>query len=251
MRILSICVLFLGLNLNMAFSDQDELNSISKPFAVVELFASEGCSSCPPADDVLAQLNQEAQKDNKNIFILSFAVDYWDYLGWKDPHSSSQFTQRQHQYAQALESSSVYTPQIIINGVHGFVGSDEVKARQYIKQSLDTSPSNAIKLKVQNTGHGPIEIKYQCQRFDEGAVLNIALVERDVQSQVTAGENEGRLLRHTNIVREFKTIRLKEKDGAVLIEVPKTDALENHFVIAYIQEEKSMKIIAASGVYIR
>src|SRR5438045_1264832 len=96
----------------------------SEPFAVVELFASEGCSSCPPADNLLAELTQQAHAQGRQIFTLSFQVDYWNNLGWVDPFSSAQFTQRQYQYANTLETSSVYTPQMIVNGQYAFVGSD-------------------------------------------------------------------------------------------------------------------------------
>jgi hypothetical protein len=84
---------------------------------VVELFTSQGCSSCPPADSVASRL----ARDDPSLIVLSYHVDYWDYLGWKDPHSAAVYTQRQRSYANRLNERSVYTPQIIIDGVNGMV----------------------------------------------------------------------------------------------------------------------------------
>src|SRR3954452_5453128 len=96
--------------------------SKGKAFAVIELFTSEGCSSCPPADELVSRLLSE---NKQNIYILSFHVDYWNRLGWKDSFSDPAFSARQKQYANYLSLDGVYTPQIVVNGEHQFVGSDE------------------------------------------------------------------------------------------------------------------------------
>ena len=98
---------------------------------VVELFTSQGCSSCPPADDVLARLSDES-----GIVALSYNVDYWDYIGWKDQLATRQNTERQRSYAKAFRTSSVYTPQIVVNGTGDFIGSHHKE----ISQALDESP---------------------------------------------------------------------------------------------------------------
>src|SRR5689334_14081460 len=103
----------------------------AQPFALVELFTSEGCSSCPPADRVLARLAAEARASGRRIFPLSFHVDYWNGLGWRDPWSTRTFTERQRNYARAL-GWRTYTPQMVINGAEHFVGSDERHARESI-----------------------------------------------------------------------------------------------------------------------
>jgi len=99
--------------------------SYFEPVAVVELFTSEGCSSCPPADRILSRLTAETQRDHRRIYTLSFHVDYWDRLGWRDPYSSSANSDRQRQYAELMKLQSVYTPQMIVNGRIEFVGSDQ------------------------------------------------------------------------------------------------------------------------------
>jgi hypothetical protein len=94
----------------------------SKGFAVLELFTSEGCSSCPPADELLNQLQQ--QDAQEQLYILAFHVDYWDHQGWKDRFSSYAYSQRQQQYAEWFKLRSIYTPQLVVSGQHELVGSD-------------------------------------------------------------------------------------------------------------------------------
>src|SRR5215831_17181987 len=108
------------------------------PFAVVELFTSEGCSSCPPADALLADLKSYANGTDKNIYVLSFHVDYWNRLGWRDPFSDAAYSARQTQYDQHF-GSSVYTPQMIVNGKQQFVGSEKKTASEAIAAALKDS----------------------------------------------------------------------------------------------------------------
>jgi hypothetical protein len=103
---------------------------------VVELFTSQGCSSCPAADKNLADLIEKAEAKGQLIIGLSFHVDYWNYIGWKDPYSKSDFTERQRKYASHLNSESVYTPQMIVNGEKEFVGSDKSSATTQITKAL-------------------------------------------------------------------------------------------------------------------
>lgn len=103
------------------FPDKSNLENKGEGFAVVELFTSEGCSSCPPADELLADIQKETK--GKNVFLLAFHVDYWDRLGWKDRFSKEQNTDRQRQYKQWLGLNVMYTPQFVINGSSEFAGN--------------------------------------------------------------------------------------------------------------------------------
>lgn len=232
---------------NLSWADQNN-GGADKPFVVIELFGSEGCSSCPPADELLREFQSAAKAQGKNIFTLSFHVDYWDYLGWVDPFSQAQFTQRQYEYARVLKSSSVYTPQMIINGTHAFVGSNKNSAQKYVDQHLEVFPNNKITLSISDTGSNQIEVSYQCQAWTADTVLNIALVEDNLKSNPTRGENAGRQLKHANVVREFKTISFKQQDGKVLFAKPKLNDLNHFSIIAYLQKISSMEIIAAEGI---
>lgn len=244
-----ICVLSLLLFYQNPVLADEMPTAIGEPFALVELFGSEGCSSCPPADDLLRELTETARTQVKNIFTLSFHVDYWDYLGWVDPFSSSQFTRRQRAYAKSLKRSSVYTPQMVVNGSVGFVGSDRGLAEKYIEEYLQTPPENNISVNLDaKSGPKQIQVLYHCREWTAGAVINVALVEGGLQSQVTAGENDGRLLKHENVVREFKTVPLAKKEGMVLVSKPDGDDLSRFSVIVYLQRTNDMKILAAKRI---
>jgi len=218
----------------------------SEPFAVVELFASEGCSSCPPADDLLRQITADAKSSGKNIYTLSFQVDYWNYLGWSDPYSSALYSQRQQQYASVLPGG-VYTPEMIVNGQEAFVGSEGSTASQAIEHYLSLQPENSISLKLDQTGDD-LKIDYICAHLKQGSVVNFALVERGLVSHVTAGENEGRTLEHDNVVREFRTISLKDIQGTIVIPKPQEKDLRPFSVIAFIQSRDDMHITAATKI---
>ena len=114
----------------------DEKDEAKESFAVVELFTSEGCSSCPPPDALLAEILEDARKDGRRVFCLSFHVDYWNRLGWTDPYSAPAFSRRQQSYAQAFKNDQVYTPQMIVNGTEEFVGSDRHRSRAAIDAAL-------------------------------------------------------------------------------------------------------------------
>lgn len=223
----------------------------AQSFAVVELFSSEGCSSCPPADELLRLITQQAKANDQRVFTLSFQVDYWNYLGWVDPFSSSEFTRRQQQYARALGEASVYTPQMVINGQKGFVGSDGAKAQQYIEKYLNTTASNSISLELESDGPKQVELSYSCDSISADTVIHFALVESAIQSQVTAGENQGSVLKHDHIVREFKTVPSAERKGNVVFERPSSADRGRFSVIAYIQNEKNMNILGADSIDIK
>src|SRR5476649_2001101 len=120
----TIACLGLAAIITQAFiKDKKTVSPENKGFAVIELFTSEGCSSCPPADALVAKVQKESA--DKPVYILAFHVDYWNRLGWKDAFSSAEYSYRQSQYARWLKLSSVYTPQIVVNGHTEFVGSEE------------------------------------------------------------------------------------------------------------------------------
>ncbi len=166
---------------------------------VVELFTSEGCSSCPPADAFLGELAKRP-----DVLPLAFHVDYWDYLGWKDRFAAPEFTHRQRRYAKILASPMVYTPQAVVNGAHHVVGSDRDKLENLIDKVRAESHPVAIDLAW--TASGDLEIRIPAG--DPGGTATVWFVRYDKvdSSTVTAGENAGKTLNHTNVVRELRAI---------------------------------------------
>ncbi len=219
------------------------------PVAVVELFTSEGCSSCPPADRLLARLAAEARKNSEAVFTLSFHVDYWNYLGWADPYSDAAFSARQRAYSQTL-GETVYTPQMIVNGRRAFVGSDASKARRHLAEALRQNASVTLALGVSPvTAEGVLLASYAAEDLPAGAVVHLAVVERGLSQNVTRGENTGRTLAHDNVVRVFET--LEAGYGKVPLLLPKDLTLENASLIAYAQDAKTMAVLGATGIELK
>jgi len=215
-----------------------------KGFAVVELFTSEGCSSCPPADAVVAKIEKESA--GKPIYILAFHVDYWNRLGWKDVFSSAAYSERQNQYAQWLNLSSVYTPQVVVNGRTEFVGSEEGTLRNAIKTNLQKEAVAQINLSNVKFDHNKAELQYQTQGKTANSILLLAIVQKSAATKVERGENAGHTLSHVQIVRGIESVSLKGSNGSASIEVPKGFDTNGSQIIAFLQNTTTGEITGAT-----
>ncbi|QJD77656.1 DUF1223 domain-containing protein [Spirosoma rhododendri] len=218
---------------------------MARPVVVLELFTSQGCSSCPSADQTLKQITDQANASGQAVYGLSFHVDYWNRLGWRDPFSSASFTNRQRQYDRALNTQT-YTPQLIINGRQDIVGSQSGRIQQSIR-AIQQQPAAAfvgIDGKVTDRANGQIAVQYELGS-DGPYRLNAALVQKEVQTVVKNGENGGRTLTNTNVVRDFKTLEKPGRSGQVLLTVPPGLRTEQTAVLLYIQRTDSGQIVGA------
>lgn len=216
---------------------------------VVELFTSQGCSSCPPADKLLVGLDEIAKKHGLPVYCLSFHVDYWNSLGWRDPYSAKQYTQRQRQYAAALKSNRVYTPQMIVNGETEFVGSRARDAQQAIESGLATQTSAKIDLEATISADGTnAEIDYRISGGQPQTLLNLALVQKQAKNEIPRGENAGRQLAHAQVVRAFQSLPPQSDSGTVRLTIPDGLRANEMGVVAYLQSQQSMQVLGASGV---
>jgi hypothetical protein len=218
-----------------------------QPVAVVELFTSEGCSSCPPADDLFRQMAAEARAQSKAVFFLSFHVDYWNELGWPDPFSSRVFTDRQYAYARVFGTQGAYTPQMVVGGRSGFVGSDAARARKSVEEALAASASVEVSLRAKAAGGaGVAEVSYAAAGAPKGAVLNVALVEDGIVVRVPRGENAGRTLSHDGVVRVFRTLSLdRAREGSLSIGIPAGVSRERASFVAYAQDAETLSVLGA------
>lgn len=215
-------------------------------FAVVELFTSEGCSSCPPAEAHLNDLSYFS-KNNPNVALypLAFHVDYWDYLGWKDPFAQEKFTARQRNYSKRMGRNNVYTPQMIVNGTDQFVGSHRHKGVPIINAALSAENITAPNLKIESLtkSDGKIKISYTLSgAFKPQSAIVIAIVENDLKTQVKRGENRGKSLIHQNVVRHLEMHKASSNDKITL----DYKADRPLSIIAFIQNRQSLEIIAAT-----
>jgi hypothetical protein len=177
---------------------------------VVELFTSEGCSSCPPADALLAEI-----ASRPDVLALSFHVDYWDRLGWKDPFSSREATERQNRYATLLDLATVYTPQIVVDGRWQAVGSD----RADVEHALDRARRDRRDVPVTLAlDHGQAQIKLGPGSDGAAAILLIGFDRRHVTA-VKRGENSGRTLAHVDVVRGLEDVA-RSSAGEIAMPIP-------------------------------
>jgi len=172
------------------------------PRAVLELFTSQGCSSCPPADAVLADLARQP-----DIVALSFPVDYWDYLGWKDTLAHSAFTARQKAYAQSRSDRQVYTPQMIVNGTKPCIGSDRARVEESIKATSAAGGALPVNLEIaESNGTVTILVRDTPQTITRVAEIWILPVSRSQTVQIGRGENRGRTVTYANVVRGMNRV---------------------------------------------
>jgi hypothetical protein len=220
---------------------------VSKPFALVELFTSEGCNTCPPAEKLFSSMKAEAEKNGKNIFFLEYHVDYWNKLGWKDPYSSFQYTNRQKNYTSVLNEESLYTPMMIVNGTNSFTGSDQQKANTSVHEALSTIPEIGLKTKIDSTASDTLYLHYEATKADKNFLIRAAITEDGVVSAVTAGENSGRTLAHEAVVRIFFSSEISKLSGQLKIPLKKFMPGKKCDIISFIQHKQSMKVLAVAS----
>jgi hypothetical protein len=214
---------------------------------VVELFTSQGCSSCPAADRLLSEFISKSDEQELPVYGLSFHVDYWNRLGWKDPFSAKAYTDRQYAYARKMGQQGVYTPQMVVNGEMEFVGSNRREASVAINTALSVAAGVEVAVTEISLKGETIRFSYQIDEHLKGTVINFALVERGLTTTVKRGENGGRTLHNDNVVRVFLQRSAKE-DGLISIELPENINLQNSSLIVYIQQKTSFEILGATRV---
>ena len=172
---------------------------------LVELFTSQGCSSCPPADDLLRTLERNQPVGGAQVIVLSEHVDYWNRLGWKDPYSSGQFNSRQRVYVEAFGGRHLYTPMMVVDGRTAFVGSRPIAAREAIVAARK-APKATLTIEATGLAEGTIRIEGVVEHLPpatEAPDVWAAVTESPITTEVTRGENAARTLTHTGVVRSL------------------------------------------------
>jgi hypothetical protein len=218
---------------------------------LVELFTSEGCSSCPPADALLKKLSEQQPLQGIQIVALEEHVDYWNHLGWADPFSSDDLSQRQNAYAQIFGRDGVYTPQMVVDGQAEFVGSHSAAARDAIlKASALPKLDVALSLIASTTVKSAVTVRLSNPHgisIHGSADLWLAVTESNLQSNVKAGENSGELLKHAAVVRSLRKISTLKDPAAYQGNIELTPdshwSHENLSVVVFVAEQDSRKII--------
>lgn len=224
---------------------------------VVELFTSQGCSSCPPADALLSRLGDD-------VIALAFHVDYWDGIGWPDPFAAPDWTRRQHAYARAFETSRVYTPQAVIHGGRHVVGSDRRAVASALDAERQRQATEEVDVSARLVGDVveiDVTVAPRVSRDDDArSSVWIAITDSGHETAVPRGENARRTLRNDHVVRHFSRLdRLPEAAGAssgaervawrreTSLRVGPTWRTEDLRVVALVQTDDSMQILGAAA----
>jgi hypothetical protein len=215
------------------------------PFAVVELFTSEGCSSCPPADRLLSGISHDAARDGRNILTLEFHVDYWNTPSWTDTLSDALHSERQRRYASAL-GSEVYTPQAVVNGRAACVGSDAAQLRRLIAAELGRPARATLSIESVREGGHPA-LRYRMTGAPAAAWLCVAITESNLISHVRGGENAGRVLEHDSVVREFFARPLGSQPTGLVRFAAAANAGHPRRLVAFVQDPRTLEILAAAS----
>ena len=245
MRFTLRALLIVGTVLAAPFAAQGAAAGQVPGFAVVELFTSEGCSSCPPADEALLHISQAAAKTQFPLYVLEWHVDYWDYLGWKDPFGSPQASLRQRTYAQVL-GTDVYTPEAIVNGsvIPDWAG-DEGEVGSIVRKLAAVRPPAGVSLSLSaEAAGGTVRVHADVSGAPLGSVLLVALVEGGLSSTPGAGENAGRKLTHSSVV--LSAVTRSAGGGDIPLYLPSGADISQSSVVALLQDKATMKIILAA-----
>jgi hypothetical protein len=227
---------------------------------LIELFTSEGCSSCPPADALLEKLDRSQPVPAAEMIVLSEHVDYWNDIGWKDPYSSRQFSIRQGDYAHRFQLEGPYTPQMVVDGDAQIVGSDERQALHVTALHANESAAKLAKLPVALSAPHLQGADTLVVHVDVGSPLPpaklksaqvwIALADDSDQSSVKRGENAGRILRHVAVVRTLTQVGTVEANNAFSKDVTVSTAnttLQNLRVVAFVQEGVAGRVLGVAS----
>lgn len=224
------------------FQNQQD-KKVRNGFVVLELFTSQGCSSCPPADEVLAKY---AMQNNSLIIPLAFHVDYWNYIGWKDPFSKAQFTERQRNYASQLKAQGNYTPQIVINGKHELVGSYKNEIQELVNKELAVPSQFNVRIKKATISNNELKVEYDADS-NPNTVVNLAMVKKKEFTSIKRGENSGLKQTSYNIVFDFKTIKnYTEEDNTSSFQFSSDKIPSDYLVVAYLQNTSTGTIIGVT-----
>ncbi len=204
---------------------------------LIELFTSEGCSSCPPADELLRKVREQQPVDGVELITLSEHVDYWDYIGWKDPNATAKLTARQNDYANHFRARGSYTPQMVVDGEWEFVGSDSRALARAVEQALKR-PKVPLRLSLDGR-----KLSIVAGEAPAGAETILAVTQNNVASSVTRGENQGRRLVHDSVVRHWQALGAAK----TAIEVALPDITGDSAVV-FLQDRRSRRVLGAASI---
>jgi hypothetical protein len=245
-----------GADLRLAQAEKEGTTAATAPVAphpiLVELFTSEGCSSCPPADALLQNLDASQPVPGAKLIVLSEHVDYWDHDGWKDANSSVLLTERQEGYVRALGLKSAYTPQFIVDGTSEVRANNAPQVKEVFQKAADEfkTPVSIREVTVDLANVLRLRIEANGEAATRNADVYVALALDRVESQVVRGENSGKRLTHTAVVQQLtkvgKLMKGRSFDELIQLKLKPGTDLKNLRIIAFVQESGPGKVLGSA-----
>lgn len=246
----SLWLFFIHPLLTAAQPESRAANSLF-PVAIVELFTSEGCSSCPPADALLRQIHLKQAPSGQLIVGISEHVTYWNNLGWKDPYSSPLFTARQSTYASRLSPEGAYTPQMVLNGRDQFVGSNGAALDRALRDDTKRTHFD-LRILTSTLSADGVEVKFSFSGHTSKPLDVVAVLTDDAdRSNVLRGENSGRLLQHVSVARSLTKVATVTGDVEKSIHLSLPEGFQvaanpGHHLVLFVQESHQGTILGAA-----
>lgn len=242
-KFLSVTVSALAVYTLVSSHKIDEPKGQDSGFAVVEVFTSEGCASCLPTDNFMDNLQMEAERNHRNIYVLNYHVDSWNTQGWTDPYSNKTFTDHRSDYSGKFTTTPA-TPatQVVINGTTAVTGYDSSTVATTIKKELCHKPKTTMQLLKNGS-----TLVYKIHCVPNGRTAYLAYVEKNISSVVTAGENSGKTLYHTGVVKSYQSVG-SNREGEISIPQEYLNAKGKYAAVIYLQDTSTKEIEAAGEV---
>jgi hypothetical protein len=223
-------------------------SALAQKAVLVELFTSEGCSSCPPADALLRQVNGTQTSGGQLVVGISEHVTYWNSLGWSDPFSSSVYTERQNAYSERFHLEGVYTPQMVINGAEQIVGSDRAALLRAVQQEEEARPRMSLRIVSLSVAQNTLTVNFSTsgELPAHGADLIAVLADDSDRSSVLHGENSGRLLAHVAVARSISRVARVQAVGERTVQIPipaSFETTQGHHLILFAQTPGNGRVL--------
>ena len=225
-------------------------SALAQKVVLVELFTSEGCSSCPPADTLLRQVNGSQTSRGQLVVGISEHVTYWNSLGWSDPFSSPVYTERQNAYSERFHLEGVYTPQMVINGAEQIVGSDRAALLHAVEREDAESSRMSLRILSLSVAQNTLTVNFSTsgEMPPHGADLIAVLADDSDRSSVLHGENSGRMLAHVAVARSMTRVARVQAAGERTVQVPIPASFLNtqgHHLILFAQTPGNGRVLGA------
>jgi hypothetical protein len=223
------------------------------PTALLELFSSEGCESCPYADVFMEEILRLADSTNSPVYVIDYHVDIWNRQGWYDSLSTPEFSLRQRTYMKKVKQDAMFTPMVYINGQYGMPGGYKKEIGQAIYKEMVTPAKVGLTINANllNNGKG-LSVSYNLTNKIDSAQVTLVLVENEVVNNITGGENKGKTLHHHHVARQMYTIPVKnEYSGIYQFPIDPEMDLSKYTLVGFVQHINSWQVLSTDQVFFK